>query len=496
VGKPTGFMEYDREPAHARPPLERVKDWSEEHPPYAEEVLQKQGARCMDCGVPFCHTGKLIAGMASGCPVNNLIPEWNDLVYRGQWREAIIRLHKTNNFPEFTGRVCPAPCEGSCTLGINAPPVTIKAIECEIVDRAWASGWITPEPPLARTGKRVAVVGSGPAGLACAAQLNRAGHYVTVFERADRVGGLLMYGIPNMKLDKKVVERRVRLMADEGVRFVTSMEVGKHFPASRLLSDFDAAVLTTGATAARDLPTEGRKLAGIHLAMEFLTANTRSLLDSGLKDGKYISAKGKDVVVIGGGDTGTDCVGTAIRHGARSVTQLEILPRPPDERAPDNPWPQWPKVYKLDYGQEEAKALWGADPRQYAVQTRRFLGNAEGHVTGLDISQIEWLRGPDGRALGPREIEGTHRTVPADLVLLALGFLGPEKPLPQELGCKLDERGNVVTDEEKMTTVPGIFAAGDCSRGQSLVVWAIDEGRKAARGVDKYLMHGETVLPP
>ncbi len=496
MGKPTGFIDYPREPAHARDPLVRIKDWSEEHPPYGEETLRQQGARCMDCGVPFCHTGRLIAGMASGCPVNNLIPEWNDLVYRGQWREALIRLHKTNNFPEFTGRVCPAPCEGSCTVGISAPPVTIKNIECEIIDRGWGQGWVKPEPPLARTGKRVAVVGSGPAGLAAAAQLNRAGHYVTVFERADRVGGLLMYGIPNMKLDKKVVERRVRLMADEGVRFVTGMEVGKHFPASRLLSDFDAAVLTTGATAARDLPTEGRKLQGIHLAMEFLAANTRSLLDSAHQDGKFISAKGKHVVVIGGGDTGTDCVGTAIRHGAKTVTQLEILPRPPDQRAADNPWPQWPKVYKLDYGQEEARALWGADPRQYAMQTRRFLGDAAGRVTGMEICQIEWLRGPEGRPLGPREIEGTHRTIPADLVLLALGFLGPEKALPQELGCKLDERGNVATDEEKMTSVPGLFAAGDCSRGQSLVVWAIHEGRKAARGVDKYLMHGETVLPP
>jgi glutamate synthase (NADPH/NADH) small chain len=488
-------MEFDREPTHARAPLLRIKDWSEEHPPYAEDTLRQQGARCMDCGVPFCHTGKLIAGMASGCPINNLIPEWNDLVFRGQWKEAIIRLHKTNNFPEFTGRVCPAPCEGSCTLGINAPPVTIKSIECEIIDRAWGQGWVKPEPPLARTGKRVAVVGSGPAGLACAAQLNRAGHFVTVFERADRVGGLLMYGIPNMKLDKKVVERRVRLMADEGIRFVTGMEVGKHFPAGRLLSDFDAAVLTTGATAARDLAVEGRKLQGIHLAMEFLHANTKSLLDSEHKDGAYLSAQGKHVVVIGGGDTGTDCVGTSIRHGAKSVTQLEILPRPPDVRAADNPWPQWPKTYKLDYGQEEAKALWGADPRQYAVQTKRFLGEG-GQVASMEICQIEWLRGPDGRPLGPRDIEGTHRTIPADLVLLALGFLGPEKPLPQELGCKLDERGNVAADEDKMTSVPGIFAAGDCSRGQSLVVWAIHEGRNAARGVDKYLMHGETVLPP
>jgi glutamate synthase (NADPH/NADH) small chain len=495
MGKPTGFMEYDREPPHARAPLERVRDWSEAHPPYGEKTLREQGARCMDCGVPFCHTGELIAGMAAGCPVNNLIPEWNDLVYRGQWQEAIIRLHKTNNFPEFTGRVCPAPCEGSCTLGINAPPVTIKSIECEIVDRAWASGWVKPQPPLARSGKRVAVVGSGPAGLAAAAQLNRAGHLVTVFERDDRIGGLLMYGIPNMKLDKQVVERRVRLMADEGVRFITRTEVGKDFPASRLTSDYDSAVVCSGATAARDLKVEGRELAGIHLAMEFLTANTRSLLDSGHKDGKYFSARGKDVVVIGGGDTGTDCVATALRHGARSLVQLEILPRPPDERAPDNPWPQWPKVYKLDYGQEEAKALWGADPRQYAVMTKRFVGDDRGRVQALEVCGIEWLRGEGGKPLGPREIEGTHRVVPADLVLLALGFLGPQRNLPTQLGLKIDERGNIATDADKMTSVPGVFAAGDCVRGQSLVVWAIQEGRRAARGVDRYLMYGESVLP-
>jgi glutamate synthase (NADPH/NADH) small chain len=495
MGKPTGFMEFDREPVHARPPLVRIKDWSERHPPYADETLRRQGARCMDCGVPFCHTGQLIAGMASGCPINNLIPEWNDLVYRGQWQEAIIRLHKTNNFPEFTGRVCPAPCEGSCTLGINAPPVTIKSIECEIIDRAWENGWVKAQPPLARTGKRIAVVGSGPAGLAAAAQLNKAGHMVTVFERADRVGGLLMYGIPNMKLDKRVVERRVRLMAEEGVRFITSTEVGKDLPASRLTSDYDAAVICSGATAARDLKIEGRQLQGIHLAMEFLHANTKSLLDSSHEDGRFISARGKNVIVIGGGDTGTDCVGTAVRHGAKSVVQLEIMPRPPDERAPDNPWPQWPKVYKLDYGQEEAKALWGADPRQYAVQTKRFIGDEQGRVKELQVSTLDWLRAEGGKPLGPREEAGTERTLPADLVLLALGFLGPERPLPAELGLKLDERGNVWTDANKMTSEPGIFAAGDCSRGQSLVVWAIQEGRRAARGVDTYLMYGESVLP-
>jgi glutamate synthase (NADPH/NADH) small chain len=495
MGKPTGFMEYPREPAHQRPPLERVKDWSEEHPPYAVETLRQQGARCMDCGIPFCHSGKLIAGMASGCPVNNLIPEWNDLVYRDQWREASIRLHKTNNFPEFTGRVCPAPCEGSCTLGINEPPVTIKTIECAIVDRAFEEGWVRAEPPLARTGKKVAVVGSGPAGLAAAAQLNRAGHSVTVYERADRVGGLLTYGIPNMKLDKRLVERRVRLMADEGIRFVTGTEIGKHIPADRLVKDYDAVVLCGGATLARDLPVPGRELAGIHLAMEFLTANTKSLLDSGHADGKYVSAKGRDVVVIGGGDTGTDCVGTALRHGARSLVQLEILARPPDERAPDNPWPQWPKVFRTDYGQDEAKAIFGKDPRQFEVLTKRFVAGADGRVGGLEVVDVRWQKGPDGR-FGPQEVPGTARTIPADLVLLAMGFVGPEKPVVEQLGVKLDPRGNVWVDENRMTSVHGVFAAGDMSRGQSLVVWAIKEGRQAARAVDKYLSHGETVLPP
>jgi glutamate synthase (NADPH/NADH) small chain len=495
MGKPTGFMEFAREPKHERAPLERIKDWSESHPPYAEAVLKKQGARCMDCGIPFCHTGKLIAGMATGCPVNNLIPEWNDLVYRGQWEEAYIRLAKTNNFPEFTGRVCPAPCEGSCTLGINEPPVTIKTIECEIVDRAFAAGLVKPQPPAARTGKRVAVVGSGPAGLACAQQLNRAGHLVTVFERADRVGGLLMYGIPNMKLDKGVVERRVKQLADEGVRFLTGTEVGKHVPADRLTKEYDAVVLCGGATQARDLPVDGRGLGGIHLAMDFLAANTKSLLDSKLADGQYLSAKGKAVVVIGGGDTGTDCVGTSIRHGAKSVAQLEILPRPPDQRASDNPWPQWPKTLKTDYGQEEAKALWGKDPRDFCVLTKRFVDDGKGNVKALEVVQVEWKKGADGR-FGPQEVPGSQRTIPADLVLLALGFVGPEKPALTQLGVKLDDRGNVWTDENKMTSLPGVFAAGDMSRGQSLVVWAIREGRQAAQSVDRYLEYGETVLPP
>jgi glutamate synthase (NADPH) small chain len=495
MGKPTGFLDYQREPVHDRPPLERLRDWQEMHLACAEQTLREQAGRCMDCGVPFCHTGKLFAGMASGCPVNNLIPEWNDLVWNGQWEEAWIRLAKTNNFPEFTGRVCPAPCEGSCTVAIDLPAVNIKMIEEAIADRAFAEGWVVPNPPAVRTGKRVAVVGSGPAGLAAAAQLNRAGHEVTVFERADRIGGLLMYGIPNMKLDKALVDRRVKLMAEEGVKFVTRTEIGKDVPGEKLLQDFEAVVLCGGATHARDLPVEGRSLSGILPAMEFLTANTRSLLDSRHADGKYISAKDRHVVVIGGGDTGTDCVGTALRQGARTLTQLEILPRPPEVRQPDNPWPQWPKTYRLDYGQEEAKALWGSDPRVYGVMTKRFLGDKERNVRELLYVEVEWVKGPDGR-FGPREIPGTEKVIPADLVLLAMGFTGPEKPMLTQLGVKLDERGNVWTDATRMTNVPGVFAAGDMSRGQSLVVWAIKEGRSAAQHVDRYLSYGDTVLPP
>jgi glutamate synthase (NADPH/NADH) small chain len=495
MGKPTGFLDFQREPIHDRSPLERIRDWDAMHLPLAEQTLREQGGRCMDCAVPFCHTGKLFAGMASGCPVHNLIPEWNDLVWRGQWKEAWIRLAKTNNFPEFTGRVCPAPCEGSCTVAIDLPAVNIKMLEEAIADRAFEEGWVVPQPPEARTGKRVAVVGSGPAGLAAAAQLNRAGHQVTVYERADRIGGLLTYGIPNMKLDKAMVERRVRLMTEEGVRFVTRVEVGKDMPADQLVRENDAVVLCGGATLARELPVEGRSLSGIHPAMDFLTANTKSLLDSRLADGNYISAKDKHVVVIGGGDTGTDCVGTSLRHGCRSLTQLEILPRPPLERAADNPWPQWPKTYKLDYGQEEAKALWGKDPRVYSVMTKKFIGDKDRAVRELLYVEVEWVKGPDGR-FGPRELPGTEKVIPADLVLLAMGFLGPEKPLSQQLGLKLDERGNVWTDPTKMTSVPGVFAAGDMARGQSLVVWAIQEGRQAAQSVDRYLSYGETVLPP
>lgn len=494
MGKPTGFMEYVRSLPVVRPPAERIYDWKEFHGHLDEDSLREQGARCMDCGVPFCHTGKLIAGMASGCPVNNLIPEWNDLVYRGNWHEALNRLLKTNNFPEFTGRVCPAPCEGSCVLGINESPVTIKTIECAIIDKGFEEGWVVPEPPDKRTGKKVAVIGSGPAGLACAAQLNRAGHWVTVFERADRIGGLLMYGIPNMKLDKEIVQRRIDLMAEEGIRFITGTEVGKDYPTDQLMEEFDAVVLCGGATQPRDLPIEGRNLKGIHFAMEFLHANTKSLLDSNHRDGNYFSAKDKDVIVIGGGDTGTDCVGTALRHGCRSLVQFEILPKPPDERAPDNPWPQWPKVYRLDYGQEEAAAIYGRDPREYCIMSKRFIRDENGHVEGIHTVQIEWDSGNNGRPV-LKEIPGTEKVWPAQMVLLAMGFLGPEKEgLLDQLGVRIDERGNVAVDENKMTSVPGVFAAGDMARGQSLIVWAIADGRHAAKGVDQYLM-GETVLP-
>ena len=493
MGKPTGFLDTERAPKPERPFLARVADWHETHLPFAEATLREQAGRCMDCGVPFCHTGEQVAGAASGCPIHNLIPEWNDLVYRGQWKEAYVLLAKTNNFPEFTGRVCPAPCEGSCTVGISLPAVNIKLIEEAIADRAFAEGWVVASPPQQRTGKRVAIVGSGPAGLTAAAQLNQAGHTVTVFERSDRIGGLLMYGIPNMKLDKALVDRRVQLLEAEGVRFLTGTEVGKDLPAARLLAEHDAVVLCGGATLGRELPVEGRGLRGIHLAMEFLSANTRSLLDSQLADGKSIGARGKNVVVIGGGDTGTDCVATAIRLGARSVTQLEILPRPPDERASDNPWPLWPRTYKLDYGQEEARALWGHDPRLYSVLTQRFDGDAEGNVRALSLVQAEWVKGPDGR-FAVREVPGTGKVIPADLVLLALGFTGPERPLLQQLGVKLDARGNVWTDDTRMTSCAGVFAAGDVARGQSLVVWAIREGRLAAQSVDRYLSHGETVL--
>jgi len=494
MGKPTGFIEYLRELPQDRAALDRIKDWNEFHHHLPADKLRTQAARCMDCGTPFCHTGTLLSGMASGCPINNLIPEWNDLIYRGLWREALDRLHKTNNFPEFTGRVCPAPCEGSCVLGINTPPVTIKTIECAIIDHAWDQGWVTPQPPSARSGKKVAIVGSGPAGLCAAAQLNRAGHEVTVFERADRPGGLLMYGIPNPKLDKReVLARRLQQLETEGVKFVTGVEVGTILPAEILQREFDAAVLAIGATRPRDLPIEGRHLQGIHFAMEFLTHNTRALLDGRPGDG-FISAAHQDVIVIGGGDTGTDCVGTSIRHGCRSLVQVEILPKPPPDRAPDNPWPEWPKVHRLDYGQEEAQALFGADPRIYLTTATKFVGDAEGRVKEIHRVQVRWERNEKGQYV-PREVAGTEQVRPAQLVLLAMGFLGPEQALLDQLKLERDGRTNIKAEHGKYSTnVPGVFAAGDCRRGQSLVVWAFNEGRGVARECDRYLI-GRTDLP-
>lgn len=494
MGKPTGFIEYLREVASELSPSDRIGNWDEFHLPLPEDKLRTQAARCMDCGTPFCHTGTLISGMASGCPINNLIPEWNDLVYRGLWREALDRLHKTNNFPEFTGRVCPAPCEGACVLGIHNPPVTIKNIEVSIIDKGWEEGWISPEPPEKRTGKKVAIVGSGPAGLSAAAQLNKAGHWVTVFEREDRPGGLLMYGIPNMKLEKEeVVLRRLEVLQAEGVTFVCNTEVGKDLTAEQLVQDFDAVVLCTGATKPRDLPIAGRELQGIHFAMDFLTANTKAVLNGG-PNGNFISAAGKDVVIIGGGDTGTDCVGTSIRHGCNSLVQLEIMPQPPMERAANNPWPEWPKVYRMDYGQEEAAARFGTDPRVYTTTATQFEGDGAGRVKAVHTVQVLWEKNEKGQFI-PQPVAGTERVVPAQLVLLAMGFLGPEQPLLDALGLERDGRSNVKADYGKYaTSIPGVFAAGDCRRGQSLVVWAFNEGRGAARECDLYLM-GQTELP-
>jgi len=487
MGKVTGFKEFPRETEPYRDPIERLGDFDELSVEHNWDHLRTQGARCMDCGVPFCQS-------ENGCPIDNLIPEWNDLVYNGRWREALDRLHKTNNFPEFTGRVCPAPCEGACVLGIADPAVTIKDIEHAVIDHGFEQDWVRAEPPAARTGKKVAVIGSGPAGLAAAAQLNKAGHSVTVYEREDRIGGLLMYGIPNMKLDKGIVDRRVQLLRDEGVEFVTNADVGKNVDFKQLENDNDAVLLATGATTPRDLPADGRQLKGVHFAMDFLTANTRSLLDSNLADGNYISAKDKHVIVIGGGDTGTDCIGTSLRHGCASVVNFELLPKPPAERAPDNPWPTWPRIFRVDYGHAEAEAKFGEDPRGYQLLTKGFVDDGNGSVAGVRSVNVEWTRDEETGQWKMNEVADSEKVWPADLVLLAMGFLGPEHYLSEAAGIELDERSNYRAEYDRYaTSMDKIFTAGDCRRGQSLVVWAINEGRGAAREIDRFLM-GSTDL--
>lgn len=487
MGKITGFKEHEREVVPYRDPLVRINDWDEFQEDVPEVHLQTQGARCMDCGVPFCQS-------TTGCPIDNLIPEWNDLVYRGRWREALDRLHKTNNFPEFTGRVCPAPCEGACVLGISEPAVTIKNIEQAIIDRGFEEGWVEAEPPTMRTGRTVGVVGSGPAGLTAAAQLNQAGHRVTVYERDDRIGGLLMYGIPNMKLEKRVVDRRVDLLRAEGVEFVTGAHVGVNVEVSELMARHDAVLLATGATKPRDLPIPGRELEGIHFAMEFLTANTRSLLDSELRDGAYISAKGKRVIVIGGGDTGTDCIATSMRHGCASLVNLELLPRPPNARAPDNPWPEWPHIFRVEYGHAEVAAKLGKDPRAFSVRSKRFVDDGRGRVAGVETIRVEWKTDEEGRRRMV-DVPGSERVYEADLVLLAIGFTGPEDRLAETLGLARDGRSNYQASlGSYATSIPKVFAAGDCRRGQSLVVWAMAEGRAAARSIDVFL-EGRSSLP-
>lgn len=487
MGKPTGFLEIEREDLTDELPLERIKHWNEFHKPMSQEAVQNQAARCMDCGVPFCHTGENLPSGASGCPVYNLIPDWNDMVYKGQWEKAFKLLLKTNNFPEFTGRVCPAPCEGACVLGIHEPPVTIKNHEYSIIEYAFEQGWVAPHIPETRSEKKVAIIGSGPAGLAAADELNQMGHLVTIYERADRAGGLLMYGIPNMKLDKqKVVERRLQIMQAEGIEIITGVEVGSDITTEELNKKFDSIIFAIGSTVPRDLPVEGRNVEGVHFAMEFLTHNTKSLLDSNLEDGNYINAKDKNVVVIGGGDTGTDCVATALRHECKSVEQLEIMPMPPESRADNNPWPEYPKIYKLDYGQQEAEAKQGSDPREYVVMTKKFEG-VDGKLTSVVTTHIEWIF-KDGR-LVPQEIAGTEKTVHADLVFLAMGFTGPEQDVLKQAKIDISEKGNIDAKYGKFATnVEGVFAAGDCRRGQSLVVWAINEGRAVAKECDKYLL--------
>jgi len=514
MGKSTGFLEFNRKVVPYRDSKKRINDFEEIFSEPNIDHLKDQSARCMDCGVPFCQSN-------SGCPIDNLIPEWNDLVYQGRWKDALDRLHKTNNFPEFTGRTCPAPCEGSCVLGINDPPVTIKNIENAIIDKGFEKGWIKPVQPSLRTGKKIAIVGSGPSGLAAAAQLNKAGHKVTVYERADRIGGLLMYGIPNMKLDKQVVKRRVDILKKEGIEFITCTQIGEkdkfnevyitkimednglkinYIEPKILLDENDALLMATGATIPFD-PTNknpGRNLSGIHFAMDFLTKNTKSLLDSNFKNNAFTHVKDKNVIVIGGGDTGADCIGTALRHGCKSVVNFELLDKPPINRSEDNPWPEWPRVYRLDYSHQEHKSKNGTDPRNYHIMTKEFLGDEHGHIKAVKTVELDWTK-PTPNGPPWTEIKNSYKEWPADIVLLATGFTGPEQKIANMINVKMQNpRGNWKTfignHGEFTTNIEKVFAAGDCRRGQSLVVWAINEGRGAARSIDKYLM-GETSLP-
>lgn len=489
MGKPTGFLEYEREEAAAVSPKERIKNFNEFHEPLSFEKQKCQAARCMECGVPFCQSGQMLSGMTSGCPLNNLIPEWNDLLYHGNMEQAYNRLRKTNNFPEFTSRVCPALCEKACTCGLNGDPVSCRANENTIIENAYEKGYAAAKVPTMRTGKKIAVIGSGPAGLAAADQLNKRGHSVTVYERADRVGGLLMYGIPNMKLEKHIIDRKINIMKEEGVEFVTGKDIGKDIKADKILKEYDRVILACGATNPRDIKAEGRDANGIYFAVDFLKSTTKSLLDSNLKEGTFISAKGKDVIVIGGGDTGNDCVGTCIRHGAKSVTQLEMMPKAPDERAADNPWPEWPKVCKTDYGQEEAIAVFGQDPRVYQTTVKEFVKDKKGNLQKVILVKLESKKDEKTGRFNMVEIPGSEYEVKAQLVLIAAGFLGSQDYVTKAFGVDVNERTNVKTKAgDYQTSVDRVFTAGDMHRGQSLVVWAIHEGREVAKAVDVSLM--------
>lgn len=489
MGKPTGFMEYERQVSVAEEPKERIKHFNEFHTHLPKEKQQLQGARCMECGVPFCQAGMDLCGMTSGCPLHNLVPEWNDLVYTGNWQQAYNRLKKTNNFPEFTSRVCPALCENACTCGLYGDPVATKENEYAIIENAYEKGYALPHSPKVRTGKKVAVIGSGPSGLAVADQLNKRGHLVTVFERHDRIGGLLMYGIPNMKLEKRIIDRKIDVMKAEGITFVTNTDIGKDIKPAKLLADFDRVVLCCGSSNPRDITAPGRDAEGIYFAVDFLSRNTKSLLDSDFKDGNYVSAKGKNVIIIGGGDTGNDCVGTCMRHGCKSVTQIEMMPKAPDKRAANNPWPEWPKICKTDYGQEEAIAVFGHDPRIYESTVKEFIKDKNGRLKAVKIVKLAWEKDPQTGRMNSKEVAGSEKIMDCELVLIAAGFLGAQKYVTDAFKVELTPRTNVKTEQDSFkTNVKNVFAAGDMHTGQSLVVKAIRQGRECAREVDESLM--------